>query len=111
MVRRGEVWWAEHPEWGRRPALVMTREEAVNSLSEVFVVLATTRIRGISTEVELGHEDGMPRDCVLNADHTDTVAKGYLVERITTLSFEKVASVCSALSAATGCAPPTPAGA
>jgi hypothetical protein len=25
VVRRGEVWWAEHPEWGRRPALVMTR--------------------------------------------------------------------------------------
>jgi len=33
----------------------------------------------------------MPRDCVLNADHTDTVAKGYLVERITMLSPEKVA--------------------
>lgn len=103
MVRRGEVWWAEHPEWGRRPALVMTREEAIDILSEVFVVLATTRIRGIPTEVELGREDGVPRDCVLNADHTDTVAKGYLVERITVLSPEKVASVCAALSAATSC--------
>ncbi|MGC2374112.1 MAG: type II toxin-antitoxin system PemK/MazF family toxin [Solirubrobacteraceae bacterium] len=103
-MRRGEVWWAEHPDWGRRPALVMTREEAIDSLNEVFVVLATTRIRGIPTEVELGHEDGMPRDCVLNADHTDTVAKGYLVERITALSPQKVAAVCNALSAATGCA-------
>ncbi|HEY4812398.1 MAG TPA: hypothetical protein VIH71_15200 [Solirubrobacteraceae bacterium] len=41
-MRRGEVWWAEHPEWGRRPALVMTRDEAIDSLNEVFVVLATT---------------------------------------------------------------------
>ncbi|HUI60682.1 MAG TPA: hypothetical protein VLX90_10685 [Steroidobacteraceae bacterium] len=32
------------------------------ALNEVFVVLATTRIRGIPTEVELGPEDGMPRD-------------------------------------------------
>jgi mRNA-degrading endonuclease toxin of MazEF toxin-antitoxin module len=32
----------------------------------------------------------MPRDGVLNADHTDTVAKGYMIERITTLSPEKV---------------------
>jgi hypothetical protein len=32
-VRRGEVWWAEHPEWGRRPALVMTRDEAIDSLN------------------------------------------------------------------------------
>jgi predicted RNase H-like HicB family nuclease len=57
----------------------MTRDEAIDSLNEVFVVLATTSIRGIPTEVELGREDGMSRDCVLNADHTDTVAKGYLV--------------------------------
>jgi mRNA interferase MazF len=103
VVRRGEVWWAEHPEWGRRPALVMTREEAIDNLNEVFVVLATTRIRGIPTEVDLGHGDDMPRECVLNADHTDTVAKGYLIERITMLSPEKITAVCAALSAATSC--------
>jgi mRNA-degrading endonuclease toxin of MazEF toxin-antitoxin module len=45
----------------------------------------------------MGREDGMPRDCALNADHTDTVAKGYLVERITVLSPENVAVVCAAL--------------
>lgn len=45
----------------------------------------------------------MPRDCVLNADHTDTIAKGYLVERITKLSPEKITAVCGALSNATGC--------
>lgn len=81
----------------------MTREEAIDRLNEVFVVLATTRIRGIPTEVELGQKDGMPRDCVLNADHTDTVAKGYLVERITVLSSAKIAAVCAALVAATSC--------
>jgi mRNA interferase MazF len=103
VVRRGEVWWAEHPEWGRRPALVMTRQEAIETLNEVFVVLATTTIRGLRTEVELGREDGMPRECVLNADHTDTVAKGYLVERLSTLRPEKLNAVCIALAAATGC--------
>lgn len=66
-------------------------------------MLATTRIRGLPTEVELGDEDGMPRDCVLNADHTDTVAKGYMVERITMVSPAKIAAVCAALGAATSC--------
>jgi len=66
-------------------------------------VPATTRIRGIPTEVELGPEDGMPRECVLNADHTDTIATGYLVERITTLSPDRITVVCAALSTATGC--------
>jgi mRNA interferase MazF len=81
----------------------MTRDEAIDSLSEVFVVLATTRIRGLPTEVELGHEDGMPRECVLNVDHADMVAKGYLIERITVLSSEKIAAVCAALGVATNC--------
>jgi mRNA interferase MazF len=81
----------------------MTRGEAIDSLNEVFVVFATTRIRGLPTEVELGRQDGMPRDCVLNADHANTIAKGYLVEHITTLAPEKVAAACVALSAATSC--------
>jgi len=102
-VRRGEVYWAEHPDWGRRPAVVMTRDEALGALSEVFVVLATTVIRGLPTEVELGVEDGMPRECVLNADHADVVAKGYLGERITVLSARKLEAVCRALEVATGC--------
>jgi hypothetical protein len=67
MVRRGEVRWAQHPDWPRRPALLLTRDEAIDRLNEVFVVLATTKIRGLPTEVELGVEDGMPRACVLNA--------------------------------------------
>lgn len=81
----------------------MTREDAIDSLNEVFVVFATTRIRGIPSEVELSREDGMPRDCVLNTDHANTIAKGYMVERITTLAPEKVAAVCEALSVATSC--------
>ena len=102
-MRRGEVRWAEHPDWGRRPALVMTRDEAIGPLSEVFVVLATTNIRGLPTEVELGSEDGMPRACALNADHTDTIAKGFLGELITVLGPGKVDEVCRVLAIATSC--------
>jgi mRNA-degrading endonuclease toxin of MazEF toxin-antitoxin module len=75
----------------------MTRNEAIESLYEVFVVLATTTIRDIPTE------DGMPRSCVLNADHTETLAKGFLIERITTLGAERLAEVCAALGRATNC--------
>lgn len=102
-MRRGEVFWAEHPEWGRRPAVVMTRDEAIGALSEVLVVLATSTIRDLPTEVRLGPEDGMPRECVLNLDHVDSVAKGFIGDRITTLSAEKLHSVCRALDVATGC--------
>lgn len=102
-MKRGEVFWAEHPDWPRRPAVVMTRNQAIDKLNEVFIVMATTEIRGLPTEVELGPEDGMPRVCVLNADQTDTVDKSFLGERIAVLSPAKLDALCRALDVATGC--------
>ena len=34
-MRRGELRWAEHRDWGIRPVLVMTRDEAIDRLDEV----------------------------------------------------------------------------
>ncbi len=109
-MRRGEVWWYEHPYLKRRPpylkrrpAVIMTRDEAIGSLGELFVMLATTTIRGLPTEVELGPEDGMPTTCVLNADQIDAAEKSYLTSRITTLGAHKVTEVCRALTQATNC--------
>ena len=82
---------------------MLTRNEAIDHLNEVFVVLATTNIRGLPTEVELGPADGMPRACVMNADHVASLPKGYLGDLITTLNAEKLAEVCHALDRATGC--------
>ena len=73
-MKRGEVRWAEHPDWPRRPVLILTRDEAIDRLNEIFVVLLTTNVRCLPTEVELGPEDGRPRSWVLNADHTATLA-------------------------------------
>jgi mRNA-degrading endonuclease toxin of MazEF toxin-antitoxin module len=81
----------------------MTRNEAIDHLNEVFVVLATTNVRGLPTEVELGLADGLPRACVLNADHVASLPKGYLGDLIATLSAERLAEVCRALDHATGC--------
>jgi mRNA-degrading endonuclease toxin of MazEF toxin-antitoxin module len=72
---------------------VLTRNEAIDHLNEVFVVLATTNIRGLPTEVELGAADGMPRACVLNADHVVSLPKGYVGDLITTLSTERLTEV------------------
>ena len=82
---------------------MLTRDAAIERLNEVFVVLATTNIRGLSTEVELRPDDGMPRVCVLNADHVASLPKGYLGDLVTTLSPERLTEVCRALDHATGC--------
>jgi mRNA interferase MazF len=103
MVNRGEVWWIEHPEAGRRPACVLTRAAAIPVLASVIVAPATRTIRGIPTEVRLGREDGMPDDCALSFDNIATVPKALLTERIVALGEPRLREVCEALRAATGC--------
>jgi mRNA interferase MazF len=103
VVNRGEVWWIEHPDAGRRPACVLTRDAAIPVLGAVLVAPATRTIRGIPTEVPLSREDGMPEDCALSLDNIATVPKALLTERIVGLDEPRLAELCAALRAATGC--------
>jgi len=102
-VNRGEVWWIEHPEAGRRPACVLTRQAAIPVLTSVLVAPATRTVRDIPTEVRLTRDDGMPEDCALTLDNVTAVPKAFLTERITRLAEPKLDELCSALRAATGC--------
>lgn len=103
MVSRGEVWWAEDPDSGRRPFLILSRQVAIPALNAVIVVPATRTIRGIATEVRLGRDDGMPEDCVLSTDNVTLMPKPYFRERITRLGVDRMSDVCAALAIATGC--------
>jgi mRNA interferase MazF len=102
-MNRGEVWWLEHPEAGRRPACILTRQAAIPVLNAVLVAPATRTIRGIPSEVRLGREDGVPDDCALSLDDLATVPKALLTERITVLAPERVDELCAALRVAAGC--------
>jgi mRNA interferase MazF len=103
-VNRGEVWWYELPELGRRPGCILTRQAAIVPLNAVLIAPATRTIRGIPTEVRLGREDGMPTECALSFDNLLTVPKALLVERITRLPPRRLAELCTALNIAAGCA-------
>lgn len=103
MVARGEVCWLELAEEGRRPVCVLTRDEAIPKLRNVVVALVTRTVRGIETEVQLGPDDGMPRECAISLDNLRTVPKSLLIEPITELSAERMAEVCQALNVAVGC--------
>ena len=97
-MKRGEIWWAElSPPAGRRPVLLLSRNEAYAVRELVMVAPLTTRVRGIPSEVPLGGEDGVPRPCVTNLDTIATVAKTSLRERLTSLSGDKFKAVENAL--------------
>ncbi len=102
-MRRGEVRWYTFPHPNkRRPVLILTRDSALEFLGEVAVAPITTTIRGIPTEVPLTESDGMPRDCAVNLDHIQTVARGRIGALITKLNAEKMALLRAALLFALG---------
>lgn len=104
--RRGEVWWVQVPEAGRRPALVLTRSAAIPVLNRLVVVPATRTIRRIPTEVLLDEDDGMPAACALALDNVTLVRKSALAARIVTLQTDRMAEVCTALQVAVACSGP-----
>jgi len=103
MVNRGEIWWAEHPEAGRRPYLILTRQGAISVLNRVLAVPATRTIRSIPTEVVLDEDDGMPQRCALSFDNVVTMPKSLFTERVRRLGVDRLDQVCRALRTATGC--------
>ncbi len=69
-LRRGEIrWYTFRMPDKRRPVLILTRDEVLERLNEIIVVPATRTIRGLTTEVVMTEEDGMPVACALNFDH------------------------------------------
>lgn len=103
MVNQGDVFFYEHPEWGRRPVLVLTRNAAIPVLKRVTTASISRVIRGIPTEVVLDEEDGMPTRCAISLDNLGDAWKALLTQKVTTLGADQMARVCSALAIAVGC--------
>lgn len=102
-MRRGEIWWAElEPPTGRRPVVLLSRDESYGVRLLVVVAPVTTRVRNIPTEVPLGADDGMPQDCVANLDTITTIPKSCLHSRLTILSPRKLEQVEAAIHFALG---------
>jgi mRNA interferase MazF len=97
-MKRGEIRWYkfQFPD-KKRPVLILTRDSILEYLGEVTIAPITTIIRDISSEVFLSESDGMPRDCVINFDHIQTVSKGKIGSLITTISSDKRKQVCEAI--------------
>lgn len=102
-MRRGEVWWAELPSpLGRRPVVLLSRDEAYGVRNAVTVAEVTTTVRNIPVEVALGKREGLPRSCVVNLDTIITIRKNLLKERISLLPRDKLEAINAAITFALG---------
>jgi len=97
-MKHGEIrWYTFVPPDKKRPVLILTRDSVLEYLGEVTVAPVTTTVRDIPSEVFLSTVDGMPRDCAVNCDHLQTVAKGKIGPLITSLPRTKMLEVGRAI--------------
>ena len=101
--QRGEVWWAEVAEAGRRPFLVLTRTRAIPVLHSVLAAPLTRTVRGIPTELSLSPEDGVPTECAASFDNVRAIPKDHLTERVCSLDPIRMLEACAALRTAVDC--------
>lgn len=103
-MNRGEIWlYTFGSPDKRRPVLVLSRQKAISLLHTVLVAPITSSAHGAPSEVQVGIEDGLKHDSVVNLDQVQTVDQGRLHHFVGTVGPGKMAAVCQALLIATGC--------
>lgn len=106
-MRRGDIYWARFPQpVGRRPVLLVSRDEAYSLRTRLTVVPLTRTVRGMATEVRFGPSDGVPKACVANADEVVTISKQLLEDRIGAASRNRMNELDDALRFALKLGPP-----
>lgn len=104
LPARGELWWCELADIGRRPVVVLSRDAAIPRLGRAMVAPCTTTVRGLLSEVLLEPgDDPIPRTSAVNLDSVESVAIAVLVERLGRLSDARMREVCAALEVAVDC--------
>jgi len=105
LPARGEVWWCELADVGRRPVVVLSRDAAIPRLERALVAPCTTTVRGLPSEVLLvPGVDPIPRPSAVNLDSVESVSLAVLVDRVGRLSDDRMVQVCAALEIAVACA-------
>ena len=104
LPARGEVWWCELAEIGRRPIVVLSRDAAIPRLRRALVAPCTTTIRGLASEVVLEPGfDPIPRRSAVNLDSVESVSVAVLVSRLGRLADTRMREICGALEIAVDC--------
>ena len=104
LPARGEVWWCEMAEIGRRPVVVLSRDAVISRHRRALIAPCTTTVRGLASEVVLEPgDDPVPRRSAVNLDSVESVSLGVLVDRLGRLSDMRMRKVCGALAVAVDC--------
>jgi mRNA interferase MazF len=80
-----------------RPAVVLTRAAARSAMSKVTVAPITSTIKGLSSEVLVGPENGLEHACAISLDNVITVPVGRLGRTVGFLTAEQETALARAV--------------
>lgn len=104
LPARGELWWCELAEIGRRPVVVLSRDAVIPRHRRALVAPCTTTIRELPSEVVLEPgDDPVPRRSAVNLDSVESVSIAVLVSRLGRLADARMREICRALDVAVDC--------
>ncbi len=104
LPARGEVWWCETAEIGRRPVVILSRDAVIPRHRRALVAPCTTTIRGLASEVRLEPgDDPVPLRSAVNLDSIESVSLAVLVDRLGRLADSRMREICAALAIAVDC--------
>ena len=104
LPARGELWWCELAEVGRRPVVVLSRDAAIPRLRRALIAPCTTTLRSLASEVVLEPlDDPIPLRCAVNLDSVESVSVAVLVDRLGRLADSRMREICAALAVAVDC--------
>ena len=104
LPARGDVWWCEMPEIGRRPVVVLSRDAVIPRHRRALIAPCTTTIRQLPSEVILEPgEDPVPLRSAVNLDSVESLSIAILVERMGRVADHRMRQICAALAIAVDC--------
>lgn len=98
-MKRGEVRWCEFCSPVRPgPAIIVTRDSAIDHLSSVTVAPVMVGVPHTRSEVPLTEDVGLSTPCVAAMDGIQTIPKGRIGHLITALSPSKLEELQRAIA-------------
>ena len=85
-MNRGDIWMVDlGGKAGKRPVVIITRQNVLEFLSKVSIAEITSKGKGYPTEVYVGQKANLPKSSFIQTDNIHTVPKQRLVKYIGTL--------------------------
>ena len=93
-MNRGDAWLIDlGRRIGRRPVVVLTRQNVLQYVNKVTVAEITTKGKGFPTEIDIDQKANLPKSSFIQADNVHTVPKQRLDKYVGTLDPETMREV------------------